>query len=161
MERHERKNIRLKEYDYSTPGAYFITVCTKDRKNYFWQNVGASIARPQDIVLTECGKVADVAISNISKKYQVITVDKYVIMPNHLHLLIQIHGDEKGRPMVAPTIKTVIQQMKGYVSKNVGFKIWQKSYYDHVVRGREDYLELCQYIINNPQKWAQDKFYTQ
>ena len=80
----KRKPNRLKEYDYSAPGAYFITICTKNKVNYFWNSVGASIARPQEIPLNENGKIVDEAIKNIDKIYQNITVDKYVVMPNHI-----------------------------------------------------------------------------
>lgn len=152
----KRKSIRLKDYDYSTPGAYFVTVCTKNKINYFWHNVGASIARPQDIVLTKCGMITDEAINNISEIYQNITVDNYVIMPNHIHLLLQIHSDENGRPVVAPTIDRVIQQMKGYVTKQIGESIWQKLFFDHIIRGEQDYREIWQYIENNR---TDDEFY--
>lgn len=159
MEFPKRKPTRLKDYDYSTPGAYFVTVCTKNRINYFWHSVGASIARPQDIPLTEIGIVVDKAINNIPKIYNNITVDRYVVMPNHIHLLLQIHSDPDGRPMVAPTIDRVIQQMKGYVTKQIGKPIWQKLFHDHIIRGEEDYNEIWQYIEQNPAKWKEDSFY--
>ena len=62
--------------------------------------------------------------------------------------------------MVVPTISQVIQQMKGFVSKNVGKSIWQPRFYDHVIRGEQDYKEICEYIENNPKKWEEDEFYT-
>ena len=100
----KRKPNRLKEYDYSSPGAYFITICTNDRRNLFWENVGASIARPQDVRLSEYGKIVDSAIRNIPVHYPAITVDSYTVMPNHIHLLLQINTDENGRAMLAPTM---------------------------------------------------------
>jgi len=103
MDLPKRKPNRLREYDYSTPGAYFITFCTKDRKNLFWENVGASIARPQDVQLSSCGKLADHAIQQIPIRYPSISVDQYVIMPNHIHLLLQINAEDSGRAMLAPT----------------------------------------------------------
>lgn len=81
-------------------------------------------------------------------------------MPNHIHMILQIHTDEDGRAMPAPTISTVIQQMKGYVSKETGQKIWQKLFYDHVIRNVDDYKEICNYIISNPSKWLEDKLYS-
>jgi len=160
MDLPKRKEIRLKNYSYSTPGAYFITVCTNNRQKLFWKNVGAGIARPQGIILSNYGKIVDIAINNISKKYNAITIDKYVVMPNHIHLLLQIHTSD-GRAMPAPTISTVIQQMKGYVTKQIGFPVWQKGFQDHIIRGENDYREIYKYIENNPQKWAEDKFFTE
>ena len=97
-----RKQIRLKEYEYSLPGAYFITICTKNRKNYFWKNVGARIARPTEEDLSEYGITVKNAIESIPKHYSSITVDKYAIMPDHIHLLLQIHTDFDGRAMRGP-----------------------------------------------------------
>ena len=145
-----RKQNRLEEYDYSLPGAYFITICTKTRTNYFWNGVGARIARPADFSLSEYGNVVKRAIESIPTHYNAITVDKYVIMPDHIHLLLQIHTDSNGRAMRAPTIGKVVSQMKGYVTKQVGFSVWQKLYYDHIIRGEEDYREIWRYIDNNP-----------
>ena len=79
-----------------------------------------------------------------------MSVDRYVIMPDHIHLLITIHTDERGRPMVAPTVSRVVQQMKGYVTKHIGSSIWQKSFYDHVIRNKEDYETHIKYIYENP-----------
>lgn len=73
-------------------------------------------------------------------------------MPDHIHLLLQIHGNENGRPMVAPTINRVIKQTKGYITKQIGFSIWQKSFNDHIIRGQEDYKSIWEYIENNPLK---------
>ena len=139
MDLPKRKPNRLQEYDYSTPGAYFLTICTTDRKNFFWDNVGASIARPQDVQLSSYGTVVDYAIRQIPAHYPAISVDHYVIMPNHIHLLLQINTDDSGRAMLAPTISRVIQQMKGSITKQIGFSVWQKLYHDHVVRGEQDY----------------------
>lgn len=154
----KRKENRLKKYDYSTPNAYFITICTDKRKNFFWNNVGATIGRPQDVQLSQYGAIVDAVIKNIPKRYPAICVDHYVIMPNHIHLLLQISADRYGRPMVAPTVSTVIQQMKGAVTKQVGFSVWQKGFHDHVVRGEHDYREIWEYIENNPMKWEIDRF---
>ncbi len=156
----KRKKIRLENFDYNTPGGYFITICTKNKINYFWNNVGTSIARPQEIPLNKNGKIVNIAIKNIEKIYKNITVDKYVIMPNHIHLLLQIHSGNGGRPMVVPTIDRVIQQTKGHITKQIGRAIWQPRFYDHVIRGEQDYLEIWQYIENNPAKWEDDEFYT-
>ena len=171
----KRKYPRIKNYDYSNVGAYFITVCTSQRRNYFWKSVvGASIARPQhpmknfsivgactarpqnpfDIKLSEYGKIADNAINNIEKIYPNVTVDNYVIMPDHIHLILIIHADEYGRAMHAPTAMRVIQQMKGYITKQIGLPIWQKSFFDHIIRNREDYEKHVKYIYENPLRFV-------
>jgi len=160
MDLPKRKNTRLREYDYASPGGYFITICTKDRRNLFWENVGATTGRPQDVCLSSYGKIVDIAIQNIPLHYEAVTVEHYVVMPNHIHLLLQIRCLDDGRPMVAPTISTVMQQMKGYVTKRIGFPVWQKLFYDHVIRNEQDYLDICEYIENNPAKWKEDRFYT-
>lgn len=154
----KRKPTRLANFDYSTNGTYFITICTKNKKHIFG-TVGASIARPQEIVLSEYGKIVDDAIRSITKHYSDIIVDKYVIMPNHIHMILVIKS-EYGRAMLAPTISRVIQQMKGYVSKQIGKPIWQRSFYDHIIRNEQDYNEIWQYIENNPQKWSEDRFFS-
>ena len=155
----KRKPNRLPNFNYNAPGAYFITICTKDHKCLFWNSVGASIARPLIPQLSPWGKIADNAIRKISFHYPAISVDHYVIMPNHIHLLLQINTDTDGRPMVAPTISVAIQQLKGIITKQIGQTVWQKLFHDHVIRGKEDYLKIWEYIENNPAKWEEDCFY--
>ncbi len=155
----KRKQNRLTEYDYSTPNAYFITVCTQDRKNLFWTDVGAAIGRPEEIPLTGLGITVKQVIQDIPKHYPAITVDHAVVMPNHIHLLLQINTDADGRPMAAPTVSTVINQTKGTVSKKAGSSVWQKGFYDHVIRSEQDYLDVWNYIEGNPGKWSEDKLY--
>lgn len=160
----ERKPNRLKNYDYSSVGAYFITICTRDRKNYFWKNnkiktVGATTGRPSNEELNECGKIVDFAINNIPKIYPAVNLERYVVMPNHIHLLLRICPDEYGRPMVAPTIANVIKHMKGYATKKIGKSVWQKLYHDCVVRNRDEYDKIAKYIYENPMNWESDCFY--
>lgn len=158
MEMIKRRPNRLKGYDYSQNGAYFVTVCTKNREEILW-DVGATIGRPLDnIILSDYGIIVNKAILNIPKYYPSIIVDKYVIMPNHIHLILIIQN-QSGRAMHAPTISTVIQQMKGYVTKQIGFCVWQKLFHDHIIRGESDYMKIWQYIDTNPLKWEDDCFY--
>ena len=149
-----RKDNRLKNFDYSSSGTYYITVCTKEKKNLFGSIVGAPIGRPS-CELSDYGKIVDEAINNIEKKYDRTRVDKYIIMPDHIHLLLTILPDKSGRPMGAPTIPNIINQLKGYVSKKVGFSAWQKLYYDHIIRDQEDYDTKWNYIENNPMAWCE------
>ena len=141
------------------PNAYFITVCTQNRKNLFWRTSKIAVDRPENLPLTDLGMTVQQIIHNIPIHYPSITVDHAVVMPNHIHLLLQIHSDSGGRPMAAPTISTVINQTKGAVSKKAGFSVWQKGFYDHVIRSEQDYIDIWNYIEGNPSKWADDKLY--
>ena len=130
MDSPKRKSPRLKNFDYSSPGYYFVTVCTKDKKkilsNIKSQNdVGAVIGRPPEIILTKYGLLAESAIKNITNHYPMVGVDKFVIMPNHIHMILIIHPDENGRPMTAPTISQIINQTKGYVTIQAATPLWQ------------------------------------
>ena len=155
----KRKQNRLTEYDYSTPNAYFITICTENRENLFWTDVGAIIDRPDNVPLTNVGVIVRKSIEEIPKRYPAITVDHAVIMPNHIHLLLQIHTDADGRSMIAPTIATVVRLMKGTVSRQAGFAVWQKGFYDHVIRNDMDYRQVWDYIEGNPAGWTKDSLY--
>ena len=150
----KRKDIRLKNYDYSSSSGYFLTICTLERRNYFWDNVGATIGRPQDVILSHYGNIVDEAINNISSIYPAIKVDCYVIMPDHIHLILRIESNVNGRILSAPTISTVIGSMKRWISKQIGKPIWQKSFYEHGIRNQQDYDEIWTYIDNNPLKYA-------
>ena len=164
----KRKGNRLTDYDYSRNGAYFITICTQGRQQILWEsdtftedeNVGASIARPQHPpALSEAGKIIEQCILEIPARYPHISVEKYAVMPNHVHLLLLIQREQDGRPMVAPTVSTVMQQFKGIVSNQLSRSIWQKSFHDHIVRTGHGYAQIWQYIDTNPQLWHKDCFY--
>ncbi len=148
----KRKSNRLTGFDYSYCNSYFLTICTKNKQKLFGKVVGAPIGRPY-CDLSEYGKIVDEAVNNIEKKYDRVRLDKYVIMPDHIHLLITILPAENGRPMGAPTISNMVNQLKGYVTKRIGFPIWQKLYYDHIIRDEEDFNTKWEYIDNNPISW--------
>ncbi|MEG2699349.1 MAG: transposase, partial [Ruthenibacterium sp.] len=106
LELPKRKPNRLKDYDYSQNGAYFITICTKDRSELLWM-VGTRNARPQEPAsLSEYGVVIEGAIQKITEHYPCISVPNYVVMPNHIHMILVVANDS-GRAMRAPTIATV------------------------------------------------------
>ncbi len=152
---------RVKDYDYSGDGGYFLTICLQNRQNQLWKpNFYEPIARGADFesLLSERGKIVNEAIKNIPVYYPSVTLDKYVIMPNHIHLLLILQNDARGSAMRSPTISVIINQMKGYVTKRLGTSIWQRSFYDHVIRGKEDYEKIWEYIDKNPPKWAEDDF---
>ena len=154
-----RKQIRMPEFDYNSNGAYFITVCTRDRKPILSKvSVGTTIGRPPDVILTKYGRTVEEAIQQIHVIYTSVHVDNYVIMPNHIHLLLFLYCDD-GRAMLAPTVSRVIQQLKGAVTKRIGHPIWQSRFYDHVIRTERDYRDIYTYIDNNPARWSEDEYY--
>ena len=154
----KRKPHRLPNHKYDACGIYFLTICTAERRNYFWKNEIAvnDSQKPspcfQNIELSAQGIIVNEAINNISKIYSSVSVEHYVIMPDHIHLLLLIRADEYGRLMVAPTISRIVQQMKGYATKRIGFPVWQKLFYDHIIRDKKDYEEHVKYIYDNPMK---------
>lgn len=129
MDLPKRKNIRLNDYNYSSNGAYFITICTKNKENLLWKNVGANCVRPLDqLPLSKIGIVIENEIYKLNTVYENIKVDKYQIMPNHIHLIIFIYEDSNGRTQFAPTISRIIKQFKGSITKQIGFSIWQNPF---------------------------------
>ena len=158
MELPKRKPTRLKGYDYSTSGAYFITICVKDRKQLLAKIVGDAVHIVPQKNLSQIGIICDKHINNINIKYENVTVDKYVIMPNHIHLIIFLHGTMRAS---SPTnnIETIIRSFKTMVTKEIGCSIWQRSYHDHIIRGEKDYQKIWEYIDTNPLKWESDCFY--
>ena len=144
----KRKQLRIENYDYSAPGAYFITVCINNRKPILW-NVGAAISRPK---LSKIGAIVETAILQIPEHYPMFSVDKYCIMPDHVHMLLSINTDGDGRQIAAPTVSTVIGHMKRWVSMQIGQSIWQKSFIDRVIRNDKGYHAVWEYIENNPIK---------
>lgn len=161
----KRKRNRLENYDYSTPGAYFITICTHDKKCIFWESeqhatVGEAISLPPgNIILSAYGKITEEAIKAIPEHYSQIELMQYVIMPNHVHMILFITYDN-GRLIASPTnISTVVGHMKRHVSKKIGMPIWQTSFYDHIIRNEKDYIKIAEYIHENPNKWQEDRFY--
>ncbi|MBR3978427.1 MAG: transposase [Oscillospiraceae bacterium] len=149
----QRKTNRIPEYDYSTNGAYFVTICTQDRKPVLSTIVGDGFPVPKPI-----GSIAEEIIRQIPNKYPLVSVDKYVIMPDHIHILLRFALDYgTGNP--SPTLGNVIGWYKYQTTKLInlrmntpGVKHFQRSYYDHVVRNQQDYNEVWEYIENNPQK---------
>ncbi len=157
----KRKPNRLTQFDYSNNGVYFITICTKDKQCILWKtnSVGADIIRPNSRILSEFGEIVYSAILDIEKHYNYVSIEKFVVMPNHIHLLLMI--DNGGRIISAPTktVSTFVGQLKRSVSKTIGKSIWQKSFYDHVIRDRDDFLVKWKYIDENPLKWHLDKYF--
>lgn len=162
MKQIERKHNRLKDFDYSQNGAYFITICTKDRQNILWEGTEEySGASNIAMLLSPIGLAAQEAIENIQKYYKAVSVDKYVIMPNHIHMILLITCEEEtsGRIVFAPTVSQIVKQMKTFVTKKAGLALWQKSFHDHIIRNEQDYHEVWEYIDTNPLKRKDDCYF--
>ena len=117
-------------------------------------------SRPPELHLGAFGEIVDLAINNISSVYPGFSVDKYVIMPNHVHMIVRIDTDKDGRQVAAPTVSSVVGQMKRWASIQAKTALWQKSFHEHVIRNADDYREVLEYIDGNPAKWAEDRYYT-
>lgn len=165
MELRQRKQNRLQGYDYGRPGYYFITVCIEKHAEMLGEVVrecrGAHCA-PAYVRLSNIGHVVNNAILQIPAYHPKACVDKYVIMPNHVHMIVCLGGND-GRAMRAPTCRSSIPQivrgMKEAVTKALGFNMWQKSYHDHIIRNEADYRRIWEYIDTNPAKWREDCYY--
>ena len=149
-----RKANRLKGYDYSRQGAYFVTICANKRQEIFGQIVRDGLASPV-IQLSDCGKIAENEATKITQHYDCVFVDCFVIMPNHVHLIINIL-DNMGS--VSPKLGNIVGGYKSGVSRLCGFPVWQRSYHDHIIRNEDEYNKIANYIKNNPSNWKDVKF---
>lgn len=166
MEYPKRKNLRLKEYDYSKVGAYFVTICTEGRKQILSEIIVDNIVgrddpgTPNDVIrvsLTEIGKIAEKYINLIPHHYKNIVLDKYVIMPDHIHILLSLEENDRRRAESSrPTaIPQVIGALKRMIHKEIGHPIFQASFYDHIIRDEADYMVRRKYMEENPYRWAE------
>ena len=166
----KRKNIRLQHYDYSECGAYFLTICIKNKEkllwsgeldvqNFNWEPVGAHRVRPRGMPLSKTGILVEEKLNQWDSAYENVYLSSYVIMPNHLHIMVVILPDENGRTRCAPTVGRMVKMFKETVTKQLGKNIWQKLFYDHIIRDKCDYEEILKYIYENPLKWQFDEFY--
>ncbi len=169
--RPKRRPNRLPDYDYSRPGCYFVTACSKDKRHIFGTVVGDDVLIAPHVILSHTGKAVEQIVSTMP------CVEKYVIMPNHIHLLIRIpvvspRTTGTGGPMgtSAPTegsvhrdasVPGLMRYLKRSVTRIVGRPVWQRSYHDHVVRNDADYLRIWSYIDTNPAKWREDCYFTE
>lgn len=155
------KSIRLKNYDYSLNGSYFITICSYNKNCIFGKIVGQGLCSCR---LTKIGMIIDDEIKSLEKRYDCIKIDNYIVMPNHIHMIISIERQEQSP---CPTIGDIICTLKSITTKksNVmdnakGRKIWQTSYYDHIIRNQKEYEDVWSYIEYNVAKWNEDKYFT-
>ena len=150
----KRKHPRLKQYDYSQPGAYFITFCTKNRELLLSGIIQPDPYAPAVTRLTEIGRIVEGKLRELPIG---ISLDKWVIMPNHVHLLVTIEQTSEAKIELSQFVRMV----KSKSSHAAGRPLWQSSFYEHVVRGEKDYLEIWDYIDQNPAKWIEDEYYSE
>ena len=173
--RPKRRPNRLPDYDYSRPGCYFVTACSKDKRHIFGTVVGGDVLIAPRVILSRTGKAVEQIVSTMP------CVEKYVIMPNHIHLLLRIparygtagkdgpmgtsaptEGNRRAEiPNRGPSVPGLIRYLKRSVTRMVGQPVWQRSYHDHVVRNDADYLRIWSYIDTNPAKWREDCYFTE
>ena len=179
-----RRPNRLKEYDYNQDGVYFITMCTQNREQIL-SNITIDEQIPQ-VHLMEYGRIVEKYIMSVQYRKMQITVNHYVIMPDHVHILLSIQNPEKTENMEngispgnndaiskretdgtsrapSPTnavIPQIVSGIKRLTNREIGFNIWQRSYYDHVIRDEQDYWNIWQYIENNPARWCEKNLHT-
>ena len=158
----KRKHPRLKEYDEGAAGAYFVTICTQDKRCVLSRIVGRGLA-PAEIQYTQYGKIAEEQVYLLENRYPGIQIDQHVIMPNHIHMILLIEETTAGASP-RPTVMDVVCTYKSLTTRECKKvepieKLFQTSFYEHVIRGREDYDEIAKYIQENPAKWQLDKLY--
>lgn len=162
-----RKLPRLNDYDYTTPGAYFVTICTHEKRCLFGKIVPADDNIDAYVQYSPIGEIARECLLDIASHYDNIKIDKWVIMPNHIHILIQITQRMNPSPTIRCDIPNVVGKYKAAVTRKAGKilihsgKLWQSSFYDHIIRNQEDYLSIWQYIAGNPSMWLDDCFYSE
>ena len=163
MEYPKRKMIRLPAFDYGA-GAYFVTICTQDRRCILSDIVvGDGVLDVPHVQLSEYGEAVEQTLEEINNTYNHISILKSVIMPNHIHLLVQIEENGTSRTP-SPTNKPLpmlVSAIKRFSNQKCGMQIWQRSYHEHIIRNEQDCVEIWNYIDDNPSKWAEDRYYTE
>lgn len=169
IERKKRQSIRLPKYNYAQPGAYFVTIVTHHRKCFFGS------LRNDEVFLSDIGRIVEGAWREIPTHFPHVTVDEYVIKPNHIHGIVNMLQADVGAPYMAPlrsnhsqesaspTLGIIIGTFKAAVTRQVhkldrfwGVKIWHRNYYEHVIRDERDYERIIDYMAVNPENWEKD-----
>ena len=172
----KRKKLRLKDYDYSSTGAYFVTISSKDKEHIF-SKIDYSLFENYDIldskivgdgafdvpqpILTPIGKIVEKYLLS-SESISGVTIAEYIIMPNHIHFIVFLepekfkHGSNGTSRAPSPTNKMlphIVSTFKRFVNKDIGENIFQRSYMEHVIRDLDDYNIKRKYIYENPLRW--------
>ena len=161
-----RKTTRLKGADYNRNQVVFLTICMKDRKCILSRIVGTGVLDGPQIELTRYGKIAEKYIHQLNNFYDDLSVESYVIMPNHIHIMLWVKGTENGPSRTpVPTVQNsvpsrFVSTFKRFCNKEYGMNIWQYRSNDHIIRNRQDYEEHLRYIHENPTRWLYDELYT-
>ena len=158
----KRKPNRLKKFDYSQNGAYFVTICTKDKQCILSKIVGGGVLDAPLVELSDYGKIVDKQINTMNTVYSNISVEKYVIMPNHIHMLIFVDNPYGTSGTPSPTnavIPAFVSTFKRFCNKQTDKKLFQRSFHDHIIRDDADYNKIWNYIDTNPAKWNEDCFF--
>ena len=175
----KRKPTRLKNFDYSSAGAYFVTICIRDRMNILSEivktdltatdktnglAVGEGLAPPEITVkLKPCGEVVKEQLQLIEARFPSVTIEDYVIMPDHIHAVIFLH-EKAGGASPSPTNKMlphIVSTFKRFCNKEIGNNIFQRGYIEHIIRDRGDYETRAKYIYENPIRCYYDELYTE
>ena len=157
MEKRQRKHPRLDCYDYSTAGAYFITICTHDRKQLF-SNITKTDENPPQIQLTALGTIAQEQLYLLEERYPYVHIGCSVIMPDHIHILLYLSQEDMENTPRYDLIR-IIGAYKSLTTKQIQTayryfdRVFQTSFFEHVVRNRQDYNEIQKYILENPVRW--------
>ena len=159
-----RKPVRWREFDYSTAGAYFLTICTQNKKQVLSQ-VGGDVLDAPPIHLLPYGVIADKYLRGWNDFYDDVKVDQYVIMPNHIHVMLFVfdYGASRTSPPTRQhsAVSQFVSTFKRFCNKEYGGNIWQRHFNDHIIRDREDYENHIKYICENPLKWRFDELYSE
>jgi len=150
-----RKKIRLKGHDYRDAGYYFITICIKDERKLLGRVVGTTAPGRPHVELTPLGVCVDETIKIANRNN--VKIDKYMIMPNHIHMIVILEQgtDDRGRS----SLQQVVRNIKSFVTKQCGVNIWQPRFHDHIIRNEPEYQKIWQYIDTNPAKWDEDYYF--
>ena len=172
-----RRSIRLKGFDYSNPGAYFVTICVQNKKCIFGRVVNGTM------VLNRYGKLAEQKLKSIPHRHENTAIHHFIVMPNHVHAIIEIYspddktvvgvihelplprqlktGMKERRTMLIPMIvgeyKMQTAKEINHLRNNAGERFWQRNYYEHILRNDADYDKCAEYIRNNPLTWTLEK----
>jgi putative transposase len=159
---HHRRSIRLKGYDYSRCGAYFITLCLQNRKDVLFGEIIDAVMN-----LNDAGKLVDFTWNDLINHNDNIVLDSSMIMPDHFHGIIIIENPIVGagsRPVKLPTLSEIVRQFKTFSARRInelrqasGIPVWQRNYYEHIIRNDEELYRIREYIDNNPLNWENNK----
>ena len=158
----QRKHPRIDTFDYSSDGAYFITICTQNRRNAL-SCVGRGLAPAEicEVEYTTYGEIAERQLLSLEERYPFLHVDQYVIMPNHIHVIFILKYEAAGASP-RPTIMDIVCTYKSITTieckkRGLEDKLFQTSFYEHIIKDRRDYKEHVKYILGNPMHWQFDE----